>query len=163
LINRHFYSIPDSGKLKILKAYWGNMMGTVISIKQRARLSEIPVGEIAQRGVAAFYADEFGHYKFVNATWSKVTKVAQEDVAGDLWLSAVHKDDRKEVQKLWDDAVAGELFFSAEYRLNGHSHTHVLCQAIPQYSESGEYSGHSGTLLELPVFHRQALSEDRTG
>lgn len=76
------------------------------------------------------------------------------------WLDSVHENDRKALRKKWDDAIAANTVFEAEYRIVGAQGEArwFLGRAIPVRDENNSVKEWFGTATDI---HERKLAEER--
>ncbi len=89
---------------------------------------------LAALPVAAWRTAPSGACTQVNAQWSALTGLREEEALGDGWLAAVHPDDRVRVDAAWRAALAGGPAFAVDVRYlrRDGSVRHVVSTAAPE-------------------------------
>jgi PAS domain S-box-containing protein len=77
--------------------------------------------------------DAQGNHSYFNQQWIDYTGLSLAQSVGNGWVAAFHPDDQAGAVKRWDDTVAKDEVYEAEYRLraaNG-SYRWMLARALP--------------------------------
>ncbi|HYP16165.1 MAG TPA: PAS domain S-box protein, partial [Opitutus sp.] len=95
--------------------------------------------------------DAMGRCTHLNERWLEFTGQTLESGLGFGWLDAVHPDDRAAAKTAFEKANAARQPFRAEYRLRHHdgSYRWAIDAASPRFSESGEYLGYIGSVIDI--------------
>jgi PAS domain S-box-containing protein len=97
-------------------------------------------------------ADAKGRYGFFNERWRELTGLPPESTDVQLWLSAVHPEDRDTAALEWRQAVESGVLYQTEYRLRRADGTWrwYLRRALPVRDEStGEVIRWLGTCTDI--------------
>ena len=88
---------------------------------------------------------------FLNLTWLKFTGKNAEDAIGRSWTTSIHPEDRDLCQKLFDESFIIRQPFDKKHRMvrNDGIYRWVHSKASPNYSDNGEFTGYTGTTIEL--------------
>ena len=101
--------------------------------------------------VGIFRTDAEGGCLYVNERWCKMAGLTAEEAQGEGWARGLHPEDRERVFKEWYQASQGGLLFQSEYRFRNAdgATTWVLGQARAEQDDSGEVTGHVGTITDI--------------
>jgi two-component system, chemotaxis family, CheB/CheR fusion protein len=104
-------------------------------------------------------ADARGNFAEDSPSWREFTGQDAEASRGWGWLEAVHPEDRNTVAFLWQQALARESLFAAEFRLrhmpsNGYRWTSV--RAVPLRTPGGTLHGWVGMNIDITAW-REAV------
>ncbi len=93
-------------------------------------------------------ADSKGKCIRVNRTYQHLTGLSNEACMGFGWINAVHKDDREDLLKEWEQAVTQQREFYSEHRVvRAGKSVKVILKAYPL--KSGEVlHGYAGVIAE---------------
>lgn len=107
------------------------------------------LAEVAPVGI--FRTDATGYTNYVNPRWCEISKLSFEDSLGSGWLDAVHSDDKKILEKGWNEATLKKESSSTEYRFlhPDGSIVWVIGRAVPQKNKKGEIIGYIGTITDI--------------
>lgn len=100
--------------------------------------------------VGIFRTDAKGRYVYVNQTWKDFTGMSRQEALGNKWLDAVHPDDREEVKKVWDNAMADGEEFHLEYRLI-NSDGEIIWVLGQARTVNGGHKGYVGTCTDITI------------
>ncbi len=105
--------------------------------------------ELAPVGI--FRTEASGATTFVNRKWCEIYGVTDVEALGVGWLTAVHPDDRPELERVWTDATRCHEASSAEYRIvhRDGSVIWVTGHAIPETDADGRVVGYIGTVADI--------------
>lgn len=105
-------------------------------------------------------ASESGYCDYFNARWYAFTGLTQDRSHGELWLQAVHPDDREDALDAWRRSIAARQIFDREFRLRRADGTYLwaLARAVPVRDSQGEISRWFGTCTDIDG-QRQLLAE----
>ncbi|MBE9224595.1 PAS domain S-box protein [Phormidium sp. LEGE 05292] len=94
-------------------------------------------------------------------SWRAFTGQTEAEARGLGWLDAIHLDDRQIVVKLWQQAVATQSFYNAEYRLRSKDGTYryFMAQGVPVLNEDGSIREIVG--ISTDVHERLATLRER--
>ena len=121
-------------------------MSIVIDDQERrfeTLLSAIPVG--------VFEANPAGECSYLNARWSEISGMDNNEGLGRGWMRAVHPEDRSDLEMQWAAAVAENRPFRYEFRLvrpSGES-IWVLGQAASFTSSLTGQMYYTGTITDI--------------
>jgi len=109
--------------------------------------------------VGMFETDVAGRCVFVNARWSEIAGMTQEEPLGDGWAEAIHPDDRASVFNEWSRCAEHQTLFKMKYRFRRPDGvvTWVLGQASGLQDAAGRLTGYIGTLTDIT--DRQAAED----
>jgi two-component system, chemotaxis family, CheB/CheR fusion protein len=120
------------------------------------------------RSVSAilFTANEKGLFATPQAEWTAYTGHNWDVHQGDGWLTAVHPDDRAEIQAAWRTSITEKLAFEATGRLyskDSGDYRYFVARAAPLLDEAGEvreWVGHVIDVHETKVNELQGRRKD---
>ena len=101
--------------------------------------------------VGIFRTSVDGQCLAVNQQWQDLAGMSLEEALGDGWAEGLHPDDRERVYALWNEAVARDERFQAEYRFKrpDGSVAWLLGRAVPLLDEQGKVAEFLGTITEI--------------
>lgn len=110
-------------------------------------------------GVMEASAD--GAFQFVSRRWCEMVGLEREQARGDGWLACVADEDRQRVEQEWRDAVQDQRRIVTEFRVRNApgQPTWMAWQTTPRLMQSGEVTGHLGTLTD--VTDRKVIEQRR--
>lgn len=118
-----------------------------------------PVDEL---WVATWAVDEHGRPAHADPYWGRFTGEPGKD-SRNVWLEAVHPDDRAIVQSAWTAAFERRLPYRLEYRFRRFDDAYrwVLAVGAPRIDENGVFHGYIGSLVDIEARRatEQALRE----
>lgn len=103
-----------------------------------------------------------GYCTYLNRGWYAFTGQTDVQAAGFGWLDATHPDDKAEAERIFLQANAARVPFRLDYRLRraDGSYRWALDAAQPRFSESGEYLGYIGSVIDITD---RKLAESKQG
>ncbi len=111
--------------------------------------------------------DADGRHDFFNARWYEFTGAAEGSTDGDAWRELIHPDDRVEILRLWQQALATGEDYGTEYRLRHRSGEYrwVLGRAVAARDEAGQVIRWMGTCTDIHEMkkaeqHRRLLIDE---
>ena len=112
--------------------------------------------------VGVFHTRSDGYTTFVNNRWCEISDIKRNDALAWGWVSAVHPDDKSNLQKEWNLALAQKRISKVNYRfiLKDGSVRWVLGQAVPEYNSLKQLIGFVGTITditELKLFQQEQI------
>jgi PAS domain S-box-containing protein len=123
------------------------------------RDSEARFRELADTTPALMWTtDSEGHITFVNEGWLRFTGRTLEEELGDNFAVSAHPDERDELARKWEAALARREEFHAEYRLRRHDDQYRWVQetGVPRFA-GDELLGYVGTATDI---HERRLMEE---
>jgi PAS domain S-box-containing protein len=116
--------------------------------------------EISPIGI--FRTNAEGYSTYVNPSYCRITGLSPHEAMGNGWLSAVHPDDRKKVEKSWKKSSSSHNYSSSEFRFvrADGSVAWVIGNAAPEINSENKINGYVGTITDITV-HKQAEEEIR--
>lgn len=107
------------------------------------------LAEVAPVGI--FRTDATGYTNYVNPKWCEISQMKYNDALGSGWLDGVHPDDRKKLEKGWNDATSKKSSSETEYRFlrTDGSVAWVIGRAVPQVNKAGNIIGYIGTITDI--------------
>lgn len=119
---------------------------------QSLRESEARFREMADNApVMVWVTEPNGYCNFLGQSWYDFTGQAPDAGLGFGWIQAVHPDDRQHAQEVFMGASRRGESFRLEYRLrhNNGDYRWALDAAAPRRSESGEFLGYIGSVIDV--------------
>jgi PAS domain S-box-containing protein len=106
--------------------------------------------------VGIFQTDINGNCIYVNERWCKIAGLSQEQAMGHGWIKALHPEDRTNISNAWYQMVESGEKFNREYRFQtpGGKITWVYGHAAPLKKESGEKTGHIGSITDITLLKK---------
>ncbi len=101
--------------------------------------------------VGIFRTDPYGFTTFVNPKWCQLSGLSPKEAIGEIWLNAIHPDDREHVRKNWNTDIHLEQRSLAQYRFlrpDGRP-VWVLSEAVPEIGDEGRILGYIGTITDI--------------
>lgn len=100
---------------------------------------------------------------YVNKVWLDYTGRSLEEELGIGWKSAIHPDDLKMSDSMYENAFAEQKPFNVEYRLRRKdgSYGWVFSRAIPHFTFDGVFLGYIGSCVDIS--ERKEVEEQRRG
>jgi diguanylate cyclase (GGDEF)-like protein/PAS domain S-box-containing protein len=109
-------------------------------------------------------ADAQGACVYVNRAYERFTGLTLAQVAGSLWLEAVHPEDRDTVEAWWKQAFVERRPFSAQYRLRRADGTfawiHHAAEPVALAGLAGGYLGTCDDITEQRAAELRALARE---
>ncbi|MCC9168359.1 GAF domain-containing sensor histidine kinase [Pontibacter harenae] len=105
----------------------------------------------------AWTANPGGDIDYINRRWEEYTgKIAVEGI-GDLWLKAVHEDDRDAAFKVWKASLESGADYENYFKIKAKDGTYrwFLARAVPLVTQDGELLKWFGTCTDV---HEQRLA-----
>ncbi len=132
--------------------------------EQTLRESEERFRNMAEHApVMIWISDSNGACTYVNKRWTDFTGTAPQQAFGFAWLDNVHEDDRKPTTDMFLGANERAQGFRVEYHMRRHDGEYrwVIDSASPRFSESGEFLGYIGSIIDITERKRaeEALRE----
>jgi PAS domain S-box-containing protein len=127
--------------------------------EELVRDSEARFRELADTTPALMWTtDHEGHVTFVNEGWLRFTGHTLKYEMGGTFAMSAHPDDREELTRRWQEALAARGEFQAEYRLRRHDGEFRWVQetGVPRWAD-GEFLGYVGTATDI---HERRLMEE---
>jgi PAS domain S-box-containing protein len=112
-------------------------------VRFRALVEQAPIG--------IYLTDADGDCSFVNARWSEMAGLSQDEALGQGWLQAVHPDDRAAIGERWYRAAQSGGVWGFEYRFRDRDgkDTWVFGTAAPLRDIQGKTVGHVGVNTDI--------------
>jgi two-component system, cell cycle sensor histidine kinase and response regulator CckA len=101
--------------------------------------------------LAIFQCDVQGKVVYINPLWEQISGVSAAESLGDVWLQAIHPEDRKTVTESWQGTIASWQSWVSEHRLltpQGETRW-VRTLANPLHSSEGQFLGYVGTVENI--------------
>jgi two-component system, cell cycle sensor histidine kinase and response regulator CckA len=137
------------------------------SVEQALAVSEDRFKTLcASAPLAIFHCDAQGKNVYVNPLWQDISGLSAEESLGNVWLQAIHPDDRQNVMESWQRTVFQRQVWASEHRLltpQGETRW-VRTLVSPMYSAQGEFLGNVGTvenITEKKLLEEQFLRAQR--
>jgi PAS domain S-box-containing protein len=105
----------------------------------------------ASAPLAIFQFDAQGKNVYINPLWQEISGLSAEESLGDVWLQAIHPDDRQQAIESWRRTVSQRQSWVSEHRLltpDGETRW-VRTLVSPMYSSQGQFLGHVGTVENI--------------
>ncbi|WP_404783818.1 response regulator [Altericista sp. CCNU0014] len=105
----------------------------------------------ASAPLGIFHCDARGKNVYVNPRWQEISGLSIEESLGDVWLQAIHPDDRDSAIESWQRTVSQRESWVSEHRLltpQGEVRW-VRTLVSPMYSTQGQFLGHVGTAEDI--------------
>lgn len=93
-----------------------------------------------------------GKVVFTNSKWKKfVGATADVNLSGDVWLLALHSDDKEYCLRIFNDAFLSHQPFEMEYRLRRFDgqYRYILDTGEPYINKEGKFSGFIGSSTDI--------------
>lgn len=112
----------------------------------------------ANAPVGIFLSDIHGKSIYANRRYTEITGVSHEVITAIGWINMVHPEDRKHVQKTWNQAVESRSASAEEFRFVHPSGEVRLVKgnAVPMLNAKGQLTGYVGTLVDITDSRRSA-------
>jgi two-component system, cell cycle sensor histidine kinase and response regulator CckA len=98
-----------------------------------------------------FHCDAGGKNVYINPRWQQISGLSVEESLGDIWLQAIHPDDRQPAIESWQQTLSQRESWVSEHRLltpQGETRW-VRTLVSPMYSPQGQFLGHVGTAEDI--------------
>jgi two-component system, cell cycle sensor histidine kinase and response regulator CckA len=98
-----------------------------------------------------FHCDAGGKNVYINPRWQEISGLSVEESLGDVWLQAIHPDDRQSAIESWQQTLSQRESWVSEHRLltpQGEIRW-VRTLVSPMYSLQGQFLGHVGTAEDI--------------
>lgn len=121
-------------------------------IEQALRESETRFRNLADNApVMIWITDPDGASTYLNRRWYEFTGQTPETGLGMGWLSAVHRDDRAEADRIFREANAARRAFRLDYRLrrSDGEWRWMIDAAAPRLGEDGTFLGYVGSVIDI--------------
>jgi two-component system, sensor histidine kinase and response regulator len=101
--------------------------------------------------IGIFETDSAGGITYSNPRLQQIMGLSLEETLGDGWRRSIHPDDVSRVISSWQSAVSekGESHFEFRYRTPGGEVHWVYLHSTPLRSETGETTGHVGSVEDI--------------
>lgn len=132
--------------------------GLIINRARRKRAQEaLRESEVRFRNMAnnapvmVWVTEPDGYCSFLSQSWSDFTGQTPETGLGSGWLNAMHPDDQQYVLETFVAANERHEALRLEYRLRRKdgSYAWAIDTAAPRFSESGEFLGYIGSVIDI--------------
>jgi PAS domain S-box len=89
---------------------------------------------------------------FMNDTGLEFRGITFEEIIGREWTDGAHPDDRKRIEKIYNESFNKKQPFEVKYLLQKHNGEYypMLSRGKPNYDTDGAFNGFVGTCIELP-------------
>jgi PAS domain S-box-containing protein len=96
-------------------------------------------------------SDAHGMDTFLNKGWLDFVGRSLEEEIGRGWEESIHPDDRDEVIRAFEGALASESNYEMEYRLRHRdgSYRWITELGIPRYDDEGRFEGLTGAAFDI--------------
>jgi PAS domain S-box-containing protein len=127
------------------------LYGLVTSTAETLRLSEQRFRTLADVVPQLIWSnDERGKPVYFNQRWYEYTGLSFDQSVSD-WKAALHPDEAQAIIRQWQEALAGQTAFNAEYRLrraDGAFRWHIVRNA-PLLGDKGQLRGWFGSATDI--------------
>ncbi|MHC4353520.1 MAG: PAS domain-containing protein [Planctomycetota bacterium] len=84
-------------------------------------------------------------------TWRKFTGQSKQEVLGFGWSKALHPDDRKRTEQVWEKAVATKSTYEVECRIRRYDsvYRHFMARGVPLFRKDGSICEWVGTCIDI--------------
>ncbi len=102
---------------------------------------------------------------FANGQSYEMTGIERDvPMTSELWMQAIHEDDRAEVRRAWGQSLETRTEFELEFRFHHVTTGKVVWvygQAVPEFDGEGDFLGYIGTITDITPIKEaeQALRE----
>jgi PAS domain S-box-containing protein len=120
--------------------------------EQKIRESEQRFRKMADHAPVMIWVTEAdGQCSYLSESWYDYTGQTPQSGLGMGWLDAVHPDDAEYSGRMFNEANERHAAFSVEYRLRraDGSYRWAIDSAQPRFSDSGEYLGYIGSVIDI--------------
>jgi PAS domain S-box-containing protein len=128
-------------EIAVLIQYF-NMLGLALSERERFfQISERRYqGLVGSLSNLLWTMDAQGALGVDFASWATFTGQTEEEVKGEGWLQAVHRDDRDRITQAWRRALASRTAFEEECRLRRHDGCYrtFRCRCVPLFGSGDQ-------------------------
>ncbi|MEM9452564.1 MAG: ATP-binding protein [Myxococcota bacterium] len=92
-----------------------------------------------------------GSCGWFNTAWLEMTGRSLEQEQGNRWPSSLHQQDRIEVERIYQQALAERGPFEVTYRLRRHDGVYrwIRDRGTPRYDAKGEFVGYIGVCIDV--------------
>lgn len=158
----HIDYLPDRDQAGVVRGYFALIqdISERKAIDMRLRESEMRFRSMADHAPVMIWVTEVdGSCSFLSRSWYEFTGQTPENALGFGWLRAVHPDDAKRAEQIFQDARQNNRGFRIEYRLRRADGTYVwaLDAAQPRLDPAGEFLGYIGSVIDIQ--ERRELEE----
>jgi PAS domain S-box-containing protein len=89
--------------------------------------------------------------------WRELTGQTLDEVRGNGWTTAIHRDDVERVARIWRDAIASRSAYEAQYRLRlrDGSYRWYRARGVPMFGADGEIRQWVGVFNEIDRLMRR--------
>jgi two-component system, cell cycle sensor histidine kinase and response regulator CckA len=101
--------------------------------------------------LAIFQCDTEGKSVYINPLWEQISGLSAQESLGDVWLQAIHPEDRKTVIESWQHTVSQRKSWVSEHRLLTPSDEIRWVRTLvnPMHSSEGQFLGYVGTVENI--------------
>jgi two-component system, cell cycle sensor histidine kinase and response regulator CckA len=101
--------------------------------------------------LAIFQCDAEGKTVYINPLWESISGLSAQESLGDVWLQAIHPEDRKTVIESWQHTVSQRQSWVSEHRLLTPSDETRWVRTLvnPMHSSEGQFLGYVGTVENI--------------
>ncbi len=98
-----------------------------------------------------FHCDAGGKNVYINPRWQEISGLSVEESLGDVWLQAIHPDDRQLALESWQRTLSHRESWVSEHRLLTPQEEIRWIRTLvnPMYSSQGQFLGHVGTAEDI--------------
>ena len=106
--------------------------------------------------IGIFRGDGKGNSMYSNPRWEEITGFSSSEGSGERWRSAIHPDDREELDRVMSEAAACGAVFSHEHRMVTPQGKTIWVRALvnPIKDQDGTIVGDVGTLDDITELHQ---------
>jgi len=106
---------------------------------------------VEQAPIGIYLTDTSGDCSFVNARWSAMAGLSQDEAHGRGWLDGVHPDDRATIGERWYKSAQSGGRWGFEYRFRDRDGkvTWVFGTAAPLHDAQGQLTGYVGVNTDV--------------
>ena len=161
LVSRTGRDVPIDDSGAPIRGRDGSLEGVVLvfrDVTERKKAgealerSELRFRTIADSAPVMIWSDSpDGRRAFLNQPWLRFTGRSWEQEMEEGWKEAVHPEDRRRRQEVYDRALAALQPFSVEFRLRRHDGQYcwVLGRGVPRFGADGEFLGFIGSCTDI--------------
>ncbi len=94
------------------------------------------------------------------AAWRAYTGQTHEETLGHGWMRAIHKEDRQETARIWEQARAAQSHYQVHFRLRRYDGVYRLFEThgFPIFEKDGTLKGWIGVTVDIT--ERKALEDE---
>lgn len=141
----------DDGKLTHYVGFWNDISERIIG-ESRLRDSEHRFRTLCRDApMGIFLTGIDGTCNYINAMGSHIVGKMRKEIYEDLWIDAIHPDDRERTLQLWKSVIANRGVYENETRFLHDDGTvcWVQVRANARLSDQGELLGYVGSMVDI--------------